>query len=472
MSQSFIDTVRDFIHVNKLVTAGDRIVVAVSGGQDSCAMLHCLVQLQNDLGIELVVCHLDHGFRGEESAKDREFVEDLALSLGVSCVSNFVDVPSVAVRLHLSSQEAARHVRHEFLQETADRYGANKIALGHTSDDLVETVLLNAFRGSGIDGLVGLRPQRSNRLRPLLGITRNDTLSYCHEKGIAFREDSSNGKLNYRRNHLRMELLPTLESYYNKDIRAAIARLSKLAQRDSDALNEMADSIFVKIGSVSDSRASIPWDQLLSYPSAVRSRVIRKAIESVRGHLTDVDMGMVEKIVDMGERTGKSSLNLPGNVTVQCKLGVLSFIRNEAATSALPCEKYLNIRGDTLVGDQVVRTTRSNFDKDFGILDSADARNVVVDARKIDGALRVRNRRPGDRMQPFGMSGTRKLQDILTDKKIPANLRDKVPIIVDDYGIVWVAGLCIDQRVSVSPDTEDVISIELMEQEEWQRKGV
>jgi len=447
-----------------ILPRGSRVLVAVSGGQDSCALFHSLDAIRDELGIELHAAHLNHGFRGEDADGDAEFVRDLADSLGVPCTVEKQDVPAIAKRLHLSKQEAARRARHEFLDRTADAAGADSIALAHTRDDRIETVLMNILRGTGVDGLAGLTPRNGRRIRPLLDVSREETAAYCRENGIAFREDASNLSTAYTRNRIRAELLPALESSYNPAVRDAILRLADLAAQDSAALHEISLDGFERCTvNSSDSSVVLSVERLMELPVAIRRRVVREAIAAVRGDLYDVDAAAIERtLANLNGEGPRFQFVLPnGDISVEVTGDALRVAKKGPVCAVRRFERALDVPGSVLMPEFAAefraRLARLPREGKAGA-----AASIYVRESELSPPLVVRNRRPGDRIRPAGLGGSKKIQDILTDAKVPAYKRDHVPIVADDRGILWVPGHVVDERCLRGSAGENVVVIEII----------
>jgi tRNA(Ile)-lysidine synthase len=271
-----------------LITQGERVLVAVSGGPDSLALLHVLIDLRDTLKLDwLGAAHADHGLRGEESDADREFVEGFCAREHIPCVTGRIDVPSIRESRGVGMEEAARIGRYVFLEETATRVGASKIATAHTQDDRVETILLHILRGTGLEGLKGIPYQREAYIRPLLDVTRESVEAYCLEQGLSPRIDSTNSDPAIAtRNRIRHELLPMLEREYNGKVRRAIISLSEIAARDSEHLTAEAHQTLSTLSTaIKDGGLKIDGHKLLGLSESMQRHVLRRAIASVRGTL-------------------------------------------------------------------------------------------------------------------------------------------------------------------------------------------
>jgi len=458
MESDLADRVVAFMAREELAPPGSTVLAAVSGGQDSCALLHILAARREDLGIRVHAAHLDHGFRGADGEDDARFVRGLAERLGVSVLCGRADGPGTAQRRGMSVQEAARVLRHEFLERAADEAGADRIALGHTRDDHIETILLNILRGTGTDGLRGLRPRSGMRVRPLLCLERAETAAYCRTHDIAFRTDPSNACPQHLRSRIREELLPLLGSYYTPAIRETLVRLSDIAGTEADFLEEEAQRAAESLWLAEDGRVILPRGALARLHPALARRVARLAIRKVRGDLRDVEHFHVERVLAWAR--GEES---PGSVTLGCgserillapEAAVVEHV--PAPAEALPFQRQLTVPGDTTVPEMGIQIRAEAADPGRGTLGPWEA---DLDADRVRLPLTVRRRAPGDRIRPRGGPGTRKVQDLLVDRKVPRASRDEVPIIVDGEGLVWVAGHAVADRAAASDRTRKVLRL-------------
>jgi len=409
------ETLQQTIETHSLFAFGELVLVAVSGGPDSSSLLHALKQL----GYTLHAAHLNHGFRGSEAEDDVTFVRELCASLGVPLTSTYRDVPRIKKAQKLSSQVAARRVRYAFLEETASNIGASCIATAHNRDDRIETMLLNIVRGTGTDGLKGIPYRRSMYVRPLLDVSREEIEYYCEEHKLEPRRDSSNYSAIYARNNVRKELIPYLERRYNEAVRASLIRLSDIASAESDFLQDMAR------GWIGNSPA-VPVSRLCSEPIALQRRVLREYIRSTRSdlQLTDISHEMVERI-----RLSAGStfvIMLPGADWLVCGDSESIYMRRAPGshqTFDLDMEAPINIPIAFLAWNLCVSQLPDGVDSD---------------------SLRVRTWHTGDRIKTS--VGTRKLQDVFTDAKVPRDERRQWPVLIDRDGIVAVPDLAYAAR--------------------------
>ena len=437
----------------RMFTAGETVVVAVSGGPDSTALLHALAALCTEWDVRLVGAHLHHGFRGDEATGDAEYVEALCRRLTVPFYGERTDVPALRRRRHLSAQVAAREVRHAFLRRIANEVGASRIALGHTRDDRIETVLLNILRGAGLDGLAGPAASEPPLIRPLLEVSRAETAAYCAMHALSPRQDSSNANTDYRRNRVRAELLPHLASYYNQCVSDSLLRLSDLAAADSALLNELASEAIKTVTlAASDSEWVLAAAELGSLPLAMQRRVLRLAVAAVRGEMRDVGMEPTERILNAlaCERDETALLPFGPTASVEIsKVGPTVRIRRLAPSSQrLPWQCVIDIPGDIEVPQAAlfVEAIRTNS-LITAPSEALTAQNrLIYRAQEIVLPLTMRSWQPGDRMRPRGLGGTKKLQDLFTDRKISGEERLRFPVLVDASGrILAVIGVQADE---------------------------
>lgn len=458
-----LDTVLSTIRRYSMITQGDKVLVAVSGGPDSVALLHALWSLRDELGITLHVAHLNHSFRGEASDADAEYVRGLAESLNIPATIEKVDVPRVRRTLRLSPEEAARLVRYEFLDRVADEVGASKIALGHTADDQVETVLMCILRGTGIDGLRGMPPVRGRIIRPLIDVHRSEVEEYVREHDLHPRTDETNLMPTFTRNRIRLELLPLLRRLYNPGVDSAILQLSELAREDVAYLEMAAQEAF-KTLSPKPGAESLTLDAaaLAALPTAIGRRVIRRAVRFVRRETKDIGLKHVDALLSLLRSSDSFRYELPGRTFVERSGKTLTILSRRSPDEPMITYRYdLAVPGETQVPevDAVIRAEVS--DQWVNPVRPPGSMEAVFDLDAIVGTLVVRNWQPGDRIRPLGMDGTKKLHDVFIDGGIPRSARCRIPIVADDVKTVWVPGLVVSQEARVTEHTRRFLLLEV-----------
>ena len=450
------------------VKAADLLVVAVSGGPDSLSLLHALHRLTGDGGPRLHCAHLDHGLRGEASRADAAFVADQCRKLGVPLTSEAVDVEEVRADRRLSVEAAAREVRYEFLAGVVRAQGARAVVLGHTADDQAETILMNIVRGSGLAGLQGMQRSSIRRvggadllmLRPLLTVGKRDTLGFCRALGLKPRLDETNLSTAATRNMLRLEVLPLLERL-NPAVREALLRLSRSAGEGVAHLDSEADEAWDAIARREQGAVVLPKAALAAIDPAVRAHLLRRVVREVKGDLDGLDMGHVEQMAHMAAGPAGRSADLPGGLRIS-----VGYEEITISPGALPRPATIDgchdiaVPGETRVGPWRISTRvigRGEWEKATGE-PAPDANVAHLNLAAVQG-VQVRSRRAGDRFQPMGMSGHKKLQDFMVDSHIPREMRDATPLVVAGPGIAWVVGWRIAEWSRVRDDDDRVLEI-------------
>ncbi len=462
MTNSLTETILATIHRFSMIKRGERVLCAVSGGPDSVALLHALWSLRDDLGISLYVAHLNHSFRGAESDADAQYVCDLATNLGLECIVEKVDVPAIRQALRMSPEEAARMVRYEFLERVSLQIGAKKVAFGHTADDQVETVLLNLLRGTGVDGLSGMPPVRGKIIRPLIEARRPDVEAYIEANHLHPRLDATNLMATYTRNRIRLDLLPMLRREYNSDIDTAILRLAELAREDTAYLNMEACEALGRLTVAHDANSvSLDPERLLSYPLAIRRRVIREAVRKVRGELADVGFIHIEELVRLLDMGTDFEYELPGGTYLRRTRLALTVLSSRPGEVPIIYCYEVAVPGETLVPEIQVGIAAELSSARVQHIRERGSTEAVLDCGSVAGKLRVRNWEPGDRIRPLGLRGSKKIQDLFVDGKIPREVRHKVPLIVDDEKVLWVVGLAVSDDAKVTEKTREFLLLKV-----------
>ena len=438
-------------------------MVAVSGGPDSLCLLHALRRLQDDLALSgLCAAHAEHGLRGEASIHDAEFVADFCLRHGIPLAIGHLGLGKRTLRSGESIQSAARQARYQFLEESAEECGADVIATAHTQDDLIETVLVNALRGTGLDGLRGIPTRRDKIVRPLLAVTRADVEDYCAAHGLTPRQDGSNADpSHYLRNRIRLELLPLLERDYHPGVRPSLVRLAGLAAQDADYLAAEAFSAYCRLSQpMSGNGLRIARLDLLALHPAIGGRVIRLAFATIRGDAQGIGENHVEAALDLARRT------ITGAITSPTPACVVTVDGDTIVFRALRTQIEPETRSIPLPVPGFAEDTRAGWRIGAGVDDGlADQEPAVggeegliearLDATAIDiVSLHVRMWQPGDRIDPLGMNGrTKKVQDVFSNAKVPREDRHRWPIVCDAQGPLWIPGLVVAERCRTGPAT-------------------
>jgi tRNA(Ile)-lysidine synthase len=443
------------IERHRMLAAGDRVVVAVSGGVDSMVLLDLLVRLCPLYRAELHAAHLDHGLRGSESAEAAEFVRRHCEALGVPATIQRADPRTWEALRGGSRQDAARIVRYRFLEQVADEQGAARIAVGHHLDDQAETVLLNLLRGTGTRGLGGMVPVKGRLIRPLYNCARDEIEAYARSAGIPHVEDSSNRTPCYRRNRLRLQLLPELRKWFNPRVTEALAAVATIAQAEDALLEELAEE---RLGAVvvsrSDREVVLSVPALASLPPALARRVLRRSValvsEGRQGLGARHTLALERLLCEGGSSRGR---DLPGGIRA-VKEGERLLVLGRAPETGSPIGPVrLLVPGRTWLAHFSMAIRADLVEGRVQRPGPSDRLTAVLDADLTGTALFVRPWRPGDRFVPLGMRGRKKLQDFFVDAKVPRHQRARVPLVLAGDAIVWVVGLRVDERYAATSRT-------------------
>jgi tRNA(Ile)-lysidine synthase len=459
-----------YIKERQLVPAGQKLVVAVSGGPDSVCLLHILHRLRRELDISLHVAHLNHELRGAESAADAAYLAGLARKLNVPATVVSRNVKAYRTQHRISLEEAAREVRYAFLAELAAKEGAARVAVGHTANDHVETVLMHLIRGSGTRGLRGLLPLNQwpssvtgiTVIRPLLELTREETAAYCRRHRLHPRLDASNLSPELFRNRVRHELLPRLQSY-NPRVAEALRRTARLAADDLDFIAHEGDKVRDEMTRREGDTVILDRKKFLTLPVALQRHLLRSAVEAVLGNLKDIEAGHIEDLLAALEKPAGRVIGLPEGLTFTIEYDRYLLAPDTASSCPFPLLEracVLKVPG---------RTGLPGWDIEAAVMTPAAVKDEIsltrdltayFDLDKTGRVLKVRRRLAGDRFQPLGMQSPKKLNAFMIDARIPRAWRGRIPVVSAPAQIIWVAGWRIDERVKVTTATKKVLCLE------------
>jgi tRNA(Ile)-lysidine synthase len=492
-----------------LLTQGN-LVVGVSGGADSLALLHALGTLRGENAkAALHVAHIEHGIRGSESSADADFVAGIAQSWGLRHTVKHVDVPALAKKYRLSTEDTARRVRYTFLASLAEELNAT-VTVAHTADDQAETVLMSILRGSGLAGLAGMQPLSNvprsapgdthgdgvtptslsvRVFRPMLSIWREEVIEYCAEHGLQARTDSTNLEPAYMRNRVRLDLLPVMQARYSPAIKQHLYNLAEIVSADESLLESLIGEAWESVASYDPTHKSVRVDmaRFAGLHRAMQGRIARRAIEMTAGTLDGITFQHVTATVRTlaGAATSAPRLHLPHNLSVERVDGQQALIGKRSSGlsridrpednswpvmqpdvevligehGSVPLDNGWRLMSHTLPVNQVVLTPGelvAHFD--------LDALNAL-------GEVTLRTRRPGDSIQPLGMAGRKSLQDLFVDAKIPRSLRDSISVLAlaESSDALWVPGPGgrRSSHATIREDTKRVLLVSF----EWHREA-
>lgn len=460
-----IDKVISYIRDNKMFDKGDKVVVGVSGGPDSICLIHVLHVLKHKLGIDLVAAHVNHCLRGEEADKDEEYVEKFCKNIGIECFVKKVDVHKVSIEKGISCETAGREVRYEFFKEILEKTNGQKIAVAHNSNDQAETVLMRIMRGSGLEGLGGIRAVRDDiYVRPILHISRKEIEEYCEGNKLNPRIDKTNLESIFTRNKIRLELIPYIEKNFNKDIVEGLNRLVDTIRKDNDYINSIAWKKYRKYCK-NNKEEVIIYKDAFKEKEAILTRIIRMAFNELKGDLRNFERVHVYDIINIQRHSTGKIVMLPNNIEVSNNYGDIHvYVRknkklsnNEEYNLIVDYENSLKEVGLSIS----LKLIKNNIPKDFKKNNSIK----YFDYDKINGDIKLRYRRNGDKFTPLGMKGSKKLKDLFIDLKIPKNERDSIPLICFGEEIAWVVGYRVSNKFKTDENTQNILQIKIEREE-------
>jgi tRNA(Ile)-lysidine synthase len=451
------------IRRHALMRRGDRVVVALSGGSDSVALLRVLRELEAAGELKVAAAaHLNHGLR-DSADRDEQFCRALAAELNVDFRAERVEVRGRAARQGVSLEDAGRQARYELFEKAADELGAHVIATGHTRDDQAETFLLRLLRGAGPRGLAGIHPRTGRVVRPLLDFGRDELRAYLASIGQPFCEDESNRDVSIPRNRVRHELLPFLEERFSPGIKAVLARGAAIARHDEEQLQEEAIDLARSVVLSNEGHVTIDARALAALRPALAVRVARLALEAgAPGRF--VGFEHIERLLELARGApGRQALSLPGQHVVR-RGDMLVLRREQFKPFSNSFRVSLSIPGEVILADRGWAVSATGGDAQPGhstgtFKIDCSRMAVMVAAAGLTPPLAVRSRKPGDRFRPLGMGGRgKKLQDFFVDRKIDRERRDSLPIVVDGTdSIVWVVGEAVSEDFRVTSPSQAVI---------------
>ncbi len=420
-----------------------RVLAAFSGGADSTALLTALHELQKEGSIgTLLAAHLNHGIRGETAERDMRFCRTLCETLGVEFVAERADVPAFAKRTGMTLEQAARECRYAFLERVRQSYGADCVATAHHAGDQAETVLMHLVRGSGTQGLSGMRMRTGTIVRPLLGVSREEILAYLDECGQDYCEDETNFVNDAFRNRVRNELIPYLKGY-NPNVVEALNKTAAFCGEDEDLLSDLAAEAEARMlrGAGLDRR------RLGEQPPPLKARIVKKRLTALCGDVSEADVRRILALC--GAKTG---------TRIELKYGLNAW--TDAWTlyiGAYPAEKAFEVpfrrTGKTVTPAGTLVSERAERYRA-----PVNGFEAYLDENALPENLVVRTRRGGDRFFPIGAPGAKKLKDVLIDKKVPRHRRG-MPLLCAGSEVYYAVGLTVSERAKVRPDTKTILHI-------------
>jgi tRNA(Ile)-lysidine synthase len=460
--------VRKTISEHKLFSRGQAVLVGLSGGPDSVALLRILCGLRKSMRLRLGAVYINHGLRPKAARKEEAFCEDLCRELSVELQIVREKIKQLAEERSQGIEETGREFRYGVFEAIAKKEGFDRIAIAHHIDDRVETILLSLFRGTGRTGLTGMPIWRGNIVRPMFDCTKDEILQWLKSGGHEYCTDVSNRQSEYNRNFIRNKILPQLRGKVNPRVDRAILGMAETLAEEERYLSEVVARTLQEDTSRSlGGKLELELKNLRSYDLWLRRRLLRQCVYVAGDEAVILDRLTTERLDNWTGGRGKS-MTLPGRLQVTKANGKIVFYRErepdymEQLRPGKPCRlDWPPLEFKARIKKKPSRLPRRKSPK-----------GIQVDRDKINLPLIVRSIRSGDRFTPLGMSGTKKVSDYLIDKKIPRVYRDEIPVVCDNKGIIWLVGLEIADRARIDKHTEEVLTVEYARRRDTDSKAL
>ncbi len=478
MLLEFENKVVCFIKANGLFGSADKILLAVSGGGDSTALLYAMCALKADsvLGGDFVCAHINHQLRGTEAEQDEEFVIAQAGRLNLPITTRRLDVRGFARRNKLSIETAARKLRLESLLDIAKVNNCNCIATAHQKNDNAETILQRLVRGTGIRGLGGIWPVRVftgdvRFVRPLLCVRRDEIIEYLERRNLKWRQDHTNADCTYRRNYIRHRLIPALQRDCSGPIVEQLSELAQSARRFYSLVCSCAEKVWRQLADSSGDSLKLDLNNFLTQPVPVRIELVRRSLTTIGCGERDLTQGHYERILQLSQQNiSDKRIELPNGFVVWREYGKLVF--SQAQRSFLPGAQInksarVEVPGQTRFGNYLIEATvldaKNHNVKKF----KAEKSSFIewFDLDKVKQPLVARFRQNGDRFWPLGMAREKKVGKFLTAAKVPPELRQRLLIVTDSEKIIWVWPIRISEKARITSETRKILQLQITDSE-------
>jgi tRNA(Ile)-lysidine synthase len=453
--------VRKTIAQFTMLTPGEHVLVAVSGGADSTALLLCLHKLASGFPLSLTVAHLNHRIRGAEADDDQDFVRQMCADLEIPFVSEIIEVKQQAAKAKQNLEEFARAIRYDFLRRVSDRIKAQKIAVGHNLNDQAETALFRFIRGSGLEGLSSIHPVVDGIvIRPLLECTRDSIRQYLKQQNVSYREDSSNTDLRYARNRIRGELMPYLEKSFNPRLAPILAREAFLTRETWSFIESLAIEAYQSLHCPIDNGILLEVDKLLNLHPALQKQVLRQALKACLGSLRGIASVHIQSILSLCA-TGRSGdqVQIPHGSLAVRQFDSLQILSRPAPANP-SYSRGLEIPGQCRI-PEIGATFRCATCSAPNLKTMRERCSIqaYLEPTRLPQSLLIRTRMPGDR---YGGSGHRKVKKMLIDNKIHQLRRPALPMIVSGNDVIWIPGFRPARNYEAMPESPSCILIEMV----------
>lgn len=453
-----------YISDNGLIMAGDRILIGVSGGADSLALLYFLKKYQGVLNVEIAAAHLNHEIRGKAAEEDHAFVKEFCIKQSVLLYDKSVDVIQLAKKNKISLEEAGREARYAFFKELQSSEAYNKLALGHHLDDQAETVLMRLIRGTGVKGVAGMLSEtkgESNIIRPLLCVDKKTVISYCQKNGLHYRTDNSNFETDVTRNKLRLEIIPMLREI-NPRVEEHLSEFAMLAHEYEQFLQNSIAELSTYMITKKSNRVYLNLEMWRLQVPLLQKELLRQMIFQFKGSLKEIEYNHILCVKEqlLSEKT-VWELHLPHGMQAVRRYELFWIEEKKAVVPEIGCYELLPDKAYYFSKEGL--WIKLTVISDDSIKKSKELKNhseKYFDYGKIRGKLYLRNRRPGDYFNPVGIAGKKKIKDYFIDRKVEREKRNAIPLLAVGSEVIWILGYAINREYQVSSETKSILKVQ------------
>ncbi|WP_394885796.1 tRNA lysidine(34) synthetase TilS [Clostridium butyricum] len=453
--------VMSYIKDNNLIKSGDKVLVALSGGPDSVCLLNILYNLKAELNIEIGAAHLNHLLRDKDAFEDEEYVKTLCKSLDIPCFVKRVDINKYSKDKKMSSEMAGRDARYNFFDDIVKDEGYTKIATAHNANDQAETILFRLMRGSGIEGLCGIKVRRDKIIRPILCLSRKEVEEYIEINNLKPRIDKTNFEKIYNRNKIRLDMIPYIKENFNEDIIQTLNRMSVLLQKDNEFIENSARSFYEK-HCIEQSDYFIIKKEMFDNKEAVVTRVIRYALTNFSKTHYDFEMKHIYEICNLAKNNSGKAIDLPNKIYAENIYGDI-YIKERININNIDVKQEIVVNKNEINGKKIFF---DNENIEFLVLKNdsnldLNQNNFIkyFDFDKINDSISLRKRKNGDKIIPLGMKGSKKIKDLFIDMKVPKEERDCIPLLCFDENISWIVGIRVSEEYKITNKTKNILRV-------------
>ncbi|MGG7148342.1 tRNA lysidine(34) synthetase TilS [Clostridium butyricum] len=453
--------VMSYIKDNNLIKSGDKVLVALSGGPDSVCLLNILYNLKAELNIEVGAAHLNHLLRDKDAFEDEEYVKTLCKSLDIPCFVKRVDINKYSKDKKMSSEMAGREARYNFFDDIVKDEGYTKIATAHNANDQAETILFRLMRGSGIEGLCGIKVRRDKIIRPILCLSRKEVEEYIEINNLKPRIDKTNFEKIYNRNKIRLDMIPYIKENFNEDIIQTLNRMSVLLQKDNEFIENSARSFYEK-HCIEQSDYFIIKKEMFDNKEAVVTRVIRYALTNFSKTHYDFEMKHIYEICNLAKNNSGKAIDLPNKIYAENIYGDI-YIKERININNIDVKQEIVVNKNEINGKEIFF---DNENIEFSLLKNdsnldLNQNNLIkyFDFDKINDSISLRKRKNGDKIIPLGMKGSKKIKDLFIDMKVPKEERDCIPLLCFDENISWIVGIRVSEEYKITNKTKNILRV-------------